>query len=129
MNQVQLIGRLTRDPELRYTTDGTPVGDFGLAVDRPLKDDEADFFEIVVWRKLAETVANYLTKGRKVAVSGRLAQDRWEKDGQKRSMVKVVAHGVEFLDAPKGEEGGQEGEGNAPKAEPVPPPDDDDVPF
>lgn len=122
MNQVQLIGRLTRDPELRYTTDGTPVGAFGLAVSRRGQDDEADFFEIVVWRKLAESAANYLTKGRKVAISGRLTQDRWEKDGQRRSMVKVVAHGVEFLDARKGEEGGQE-------AEPVAPPDDDDVPF
>ncbi len=101
-----MIGRLTRDVELRYTKNGTAVANFALAVDRDYsKDDEVDFFEITCWRKLAETCSEHIGKGRLVAVSGRLQQDRWQnKQGQNRSKVKVIAETVQFLDWPEDEE-------------------------
>lgn len=106
LNRIVLIGRLTRDPELRYTTSGTPVGNFSLAVDRSFSNQqgnrETDFIDIVVWRKLAETVSNHLTKGRLVAVQGRLQIRSYEtQDGQKRKAAEVVADQVTFLDRPK----------------------------
>jgi len=104
MNKVVLIGRLTRDPELRFTAGtGTAVSTFTLAVDRSFKSKdgqrEADFINIVVWNKLAEVVANNLTKGRLVAVSGRIQTRTYEgNDGQKRYVTEVVAEDVQFLD-------------------------------
>ena len=102
MNRIILIGRLTRDPELRYTNDGTAVAGFGLAVDRPwVKDDDqqsADFVNIVVWRKQAESVANLMKKGKQVAVEGRLQIRNYEnKEGEKRTATEVVADRVMFL--------------------------------
>lgn len=104
LNSVILIGRLTRDPELRYTTNGTAVGQFTLAVQRKFNKDEADFIDIVVWRGLAENCANYLGKGRLVAVEGRLQIRSYEgQDGQRRRATEVVADDVRFLDrAPEG---------------------------
>lgn len=106
LNRIILIGRLTRDPELRYTPNGVPVASFGLAVDRPFANQQGeratDFIDIVVWRKQAETVAEHLTKGRLVAVEGRLQiRDYEARDGQKRRAAEVVADGVRFLDRPK----------------------------
>lgn len=104
MNKVVLIGRLTRDPELRFTAGtGTAVSTFTLAVDRNFKSKdgqrEADFINIVVWNKLAEIVANNLTKGRLAAVSGRIQTRTYEgNDGQKRYVTEVVADDVQFLD-------------------------------
>lgn len=104
MNKVILIGRLTKDPELRFTAgSGVPVSTFTLAVDRNFKNrdgqKEADFINIVVWNKLAEIVANNLTKGRQAAVSGRIQTRSYEgNDGQKRYVTEVVADDVQFLD-------------------------------
>lgn len=105
LNRVILIGRLTRDPELRYTASGVAITSFTLAVDRNFVNQqgerEADFIRIVVWRKLAETCANHLGKGRLVAVEGRLQTRTYEAEGQKRTATEVVADDVRFLDWPK----------------------------
>ncbi|MCC5911422.1 MAG: single-stranded DNA-binding protein [Clostridiaceae bacterium] len=98
MNQVTLIGRLTRDVELRYTTTGKAVGTFTLAVNKRGKD-EADFFKIILWDKTAENCSNYIGKGRLVAVSGRLQTRNYIDDlGIKRWITEVVAQDVQFLD-------------------------------
>ena len=104
VNLVMLLGHLTRDPELRYTPSGAPVCQMGLALNRRWTSQageaqqETTFVEITTWGKQAETVAQYLTKGRAVAVEGRLQQDSWETEaGEKRSRLKVVAHRVTFL--------------------------------
>lgn len=109
LNRIVLIGRLTRDPELRYTPAGHAVCSFSLAVDRGFRDadgnKQTDFIEIVAWRKLAETVTAHLQKGRLVAVQGSLQVRSYEtQDGQKRKAAEVVADDVRFLDRPK--EGG-----------------------
>ena len=106
LNRIILIGRLTADPELRYLQDGTGVANFTLAVDRGYQnksgEKEADFIRIVVWRKLAEVVANNLGKGRLVAVEGRLQVRNYDdKEGNRRSISEVVADNVRFLDWPK----------------------------
>ena len=100
MNDVKLTGRLTKDPELRHTPQGTPVATFTLAVDREFKHDEADFIPIVVWRKTAEFVAQYFHKGQRVLIaSGRIRNDRYtDKDGNPRYRFEVVAERVEFAD-------------------------------
>ena len=107
MNKCILVGRLTRDPEVRYTQTGKVVASFTLAVDRPVAaghDKEADFIPIVVWGKVAEIVGNNLTKGRKVLVDGRLQIRSFTgKDGQKRWTTEVIAQTVEFLDGKKAE--------------------------
>ena len=105
-NRIILIGRLTRDPELRYVPSGAPVASFTLAVDRPFQNQqgnrETDFIDVVAWRKTAEQVSQYLTKGRMVAVEGRLQIRSYEtQDGQKRKVAEVVADGVRFLDRAK----------------------------
>jgi single-strand DNA-binding protein len=103
LNRIVLIGRLTRDPELRYVPSGHPVASFTLAVDRSFANQqgerETDFIDIVAWRKLAEQVSQHLSKGRLVAVEGRLQIRSYEaQDGQKRRVAEVVADGVRFLD-------------------------------
>jgi single-strand DNA-binding protein len=105
-NRIVLIGRLTRDPELRYLPSGAPVAGFTLAVDRPFKnqagDRETDFVTITTWRKLAEQASRYLDKGRLVAVEGRLQIRSYEtQDGQRRKVAEVVADGIRFLDSGK----------------------------
>lgn len=99
LNKVILIGRLTRDPELRYTPNGTPVASFTVAVNRKFKREEADFIPIVVWNKLAEHCATYLGKGRLVAVEGRLQVRNYDtQDGQKRWVTEVICEDIRFLD-------------------------------
>ena len=102
LNRVVLIGRLTHDPELKFIPSGTAMTQFSIAVDRRFtnKDGEreVDFVRIVVWSKLAEVCANYLGKGRLVAVEGRLQIRNYEQDGQKRTIAEVVAENVQFLD-------------------------------
>lgn len=132
INRVILVGRLTRDPELRTTTSGKSVVGFSLAVDRRgRRDDEggdADFFRITAWERTADFVANYCSKGRLVAVEGRLQSRKFQdKDGNNREVVEVVADNVQAL-GPRGEgsgggEGGQRGGGQS-----APPADDFD-PF
>lgn len=112
INQVILMGRLTRDPEVRTTTTGKTIASFSLAVDRGGQEDAADFFDITAWEKLGELVSQYLSKGRRCLVQGRLRQDSWDdkETGKKRSKVEVVATDVTFLDGPSGD--GQGGSSN-----------------
>jgi single-strand DNA-binding protein len=116
MNQIVLMGRLTRDPELRHTQTGTAVSSFSLAVDRGFtsKDGgerQTDFIDIVAWRNTAEFVAKYFVKGQMAAVTGRLQIRDWtDKDGNKRRSAEVVADNVYFTDSKKSREsdgGGQ----------------------
>ena len=103
MNKVYLIGNLTRDPEIRTTTTGIQVCNFSIAVNRRRRADgvqETDFFNIVTWRQLAELCSKYLSKGRKVAVSGSIQTRTYEaQDGSKRNAFDIVADEVEFLSA------------------------------
>lgn len=104
MNKVFLIGRLTRDPELRYTGNNTPVATFSLAVNRnfagPSGERETDFINIVVWRKQAENVKNYIFQGSQVAIDGRIQTRSYDgEDGKKRYVTEVVADSVQFLDS------------------------------
>src|SRR5437016_2756570 len=107
-NRVILIGRLTRDPELRYIPSGTAVTEIGLAVNDRRKNqsgewtEETQFIDITLWGRTAEIATEYLTKGSPVFIEGRLKLDRWEKDGQKHSKLKVVGDKLQFL-------GGKEG--------------------
>lgn len=107
INQVNLMGRLTRDPEIRKTTTDKTIASFSIAVDRQ-GGDETDFFDVTCWNNLAEIVEKYTSKGSKVYVSGRLQLDRWEQDGQKRSKVSITANDVTFLDSPRDKDGGGE---------------------
>ena len=115
LNQVTLMGNLTRDPELRQTPTGQNVTSFSLALNRSYKDqsgawqEATDYIDITSWGPLAERVAQYLSKGRRCLVQGRLQSRSWEQDGVKRNKVEVLASDVTFLDA-RGE-GGEQGEG------------------
>lgn len=104
LNRVVLIGRLTRDPELRYTSNGTATAQFTLAVDRPFTkqggEKEVDFIPIVTWRQLAETCANYLRKGRLTAVEGRIQTRNYENnEGRRIYVTEVIADNVRFLES------------------------------
>jgi single-strand DNA-binding protein len=103
-NRVVLMGNLTRDPSLRFTPQGTPVGEFGLALNRKRGDqEETSFVEVVVWSKQAQTCHEFLKKGRLVLVEGRLQQDRWQtENGETRSRLVVVGERVQFLSAGAG---------------------------
>ncbi len=101
-NRVILAGNLTRDPEIKYTSSGQAICNFGLAInngkDKQGKERPVDFFDCEAWEKLAETVSEYLSKGSGVLIEGRLKQERWEDEhGAKRSRIKIVAQGVQFL--------------------------------
>jgi len=117
INQVILMGRLTRDPEQRTTTSGKTIASFSIAVDRGGQDDQADFFEITAWEKLGDLVIQYLAKGRRVLVQGRLRQDSWDdkETGKKRSRVEVTATDVTFLDGANAE-GGSDTRSAAPRS-------------
>ncbi len=115
-NRVILMGNLTRDPELRYIPNGTPVTDIGLAVNDRKKNaagdwvEETTFVDITLWGRTAEVVSEYLSKGAPLLVEGRLKLDTWETDGQKRSKLKVIGERVQML-AGRGEGGGGGGGG------------------
>lgn len=104
LNQCNFIGRLTRDPEKKELDGDKVVTKFSLAVDRGFGSDEADFINIVAWGKTAVNTAKYLSKGSLAFVSGRHQVRSWEKDGQKRNTVEIVAREVVFLDSKKREE-------------------------
>ena len=140
-NRVVLMGNLTRDVELRYTPAGTAVTDISLAVNERVKrndqwTEEANFFDVTLWGRTAEVASEYLSKGSPVLIEGRLKQDRWEQDGQKRSKVKVIGERMQMLGS-RGSGGG--GSSNAPHSVPAAqstaaapsqgPPQDDEVPF
>lgn len=127
LNKVILIGRLTRDPELRYTPSGKAVANFSLAVDRARQsgsgERETDFIDIVVWERQAEICAQYLGKGRLVAVEGRLQIRSYDaQDGTRRKAAEVVAQSVRFLESRRA----VEDESNLGQEVSM---DDDDVPF
>jgi len=131
LNTVILIGRLVADPQLRYTQNGIAVTSFTLAVNRPYTSQsgerEADFIDIVTWRKLAETCANHLNKGRLVAVQGRLQVRSYDdREGIRRKAAEIVADQVRFLDWPDRDNNAGEGiadQNRTPESE------FDDVPF
>jgi single-strand DNA-binding protein len=111
LNHVVLIGRLTRDAELKYTANGQAVCKFSIAVNRRKKSgdqwvDEANFFDIVLWGRQGESLNQYLVKGKLVGVDGELRQDRWEQEGQNRSKVEVVANNIQLLGGGPGGGGG-----------------------
>ncbi|MDR0710577.1 MAG: single-stranded DNA-binding protein [Spirochaetaceae bacterium] len=102
INHVVLVGRLTRDAELKYTAGGQAVCKFSIAVNRRKKSgeqwvDEANFFDIVLWGRQGESLNQYLLKGKQVGIEGELRQDRWEQDGQNRSKVEIVANNLQLL--------------------------------
>ena len=106
LNRIVLVGRLTRDPELKYAPSGTPLVTFGIAVDRRTKsasgDRETDFINIVAFRQTAEFVSQYVGKGRLVAIDGRLQIRSWTAtDGTRRTSAEVIAESVQALDRPK----------------------------
>ncbi len=108
LNRVALVGRLTRDAELRYTASGLPVCNFSVAVNRRRKNgdewlEEASFFDIVLWGRQGEALNQYLVKGKQIAIDGELRQNRWEQDGQPRSRVEVVANTIQLLGAGQGQ--------------------------
>ena len=126
-NKVMLMGNLTRDPELRYTTNGSAVANFGLAMNRKYKvgdelKEEVCYVEITVWGRQGENCAEYLSKGRPAFVEGYLKFSTWESDGQKRNKLEVVANTVQFLGSRSGSQGDSP-TGQAPMS------DEDDVPF
>ena len=121
MNKVFLIGRLTKDPELRYTGSNTAVASFTLAVNRTFTNQsgerEADFINIVVWRKQAENVKNYLSQGSQVAIDGRIQTRSYDdNNGQKRYVTEVIADNVEFL----GSKSSNQSSGSSISNEPTP---------
>jgi single-strand DNA-binding protein len=144
VNKVILLGNLTRDPELRYTPQGSAVAEFALALNHAYtnkqtgqKVEEVSFIDVVAWGRTAEICAEYLKKGRQVFVEGRLKQDRWESpEGKKMSKVRVTAENIQFIGGrPSGEGGAPQGKGPgapAPEGGPddgPPPGSEEDVPF
>ena len=130
-NCVILVGNLTRDPDLRYIPSGTAVCEIGLAVNDGYKDSAGEwrecplFTDVTLWAKTAETAGEYLTKGSPVLIEGRLNLDTWEKDGQKRSKLKVTGERMQMLS--RRAESQEEPASEEPAAEP--PPAEDDIPF
>lgn len=128
INQVTLMGNLTRDPELRQTPNGQSVCSFSLALNRSYKDqsgewvEATDYVDIVAWAGLGERVSQYLSKGRRCLVVGRLQSSSWEQEGKKRTKVEVLAQDVTFLDSPRGGDAPDEGSnsrgGEKPAAKP-----------
>lgn len=125
INQVIIMGNLTRDPETRTTPNGQNVTSFSLALNRSYKDqsgnwqEATDYIDVVAWAQLGDRVAQYLKKGRRCLVQGRLSQRSWEQEGQKRSKVEVIASDVTFLDAAHTDSGtgdGSYGGGTQPPA-------------
>ncbi len=136
INHVVLVGRLTRDAELKFTNSGLAIAKLGLAVNRRVKkedtwQEEANFFDAVMMGKRAEALAQYLQKGKQIAVEGELRQDRWEQEGQRRSRVEIFVTNIQLLGgragAPVQEPAG--GEEAPPQGVPTADNFDDDIPF
>ena len=116
INHVVLVGRLTRDAELKYTAGGQAVCKFSVAVNRRKKngdqwEDEANYFDVVLWGRQGESLNQYLLKGKSVGVEGELRQDRWQQDGQNRSKVEIVANNIQLLGG-SGSSGGGNNQGD-----------------
>ena len=147
INHVVLVGRLTRNAELKYTNNGSAVSKFSIAINqRRKKDDqwvdESHFFDIVLWGKTAESLNQYLVKGKQVGIEGQLRQNRWEQEGQARSKVEIFATNVMLLGGGSGACSRQGGGGPAAEAKttagggdfpeggaPAPDNFEDDIPF
>lgn len=145
LNKAMLIGRLGRDPELRYTNNGTAVCNLSLATSRKFKkqdgtsEEKTEWHRIVVWSKQAESCNQYLTKGREVYVEGRIETRKYEHNGVEKYATEIIAENVRFLGGGGGggdrsggaKGGGEDGGGNKPESEPVyqPNPADGDIPF
>lgn len=139
MNKVILIGRLTKDPELKFTPgNGTAVTTFTLAVDRKFSKDgnkEADFIPVVVWGKQAEATANYMSKGKLMGVAGRIQTRSYEaKDGTRRYVTEIVSEEVQFLEwanreTTAGSSNGMSDELNSTYSDDITPIDDGEIPF
>jgi single-strand DNA-binding protein len=145
INKLVIIGRLTRDADLKYTANGKAVSKFSIAVNRSVKrgeswESEASFFDVVLWGKQAESLNQYLLKGKQVGVEGELRQDRWQQDGQNRSRVEIVADNVQLLGGgnhggESGQSGGsrQQSQSSKPQSQTYERPSDDgftdDIPF
>ncbi len=119
INHVMLVGRLTRDAELKYTSGGMAVCKFSVAVNRRKKNgdqwvEEAHFFDIVLWGRSGEAINQYLVKGKQVAIEGELRQNRWEQDGQARSKVEIMANNVQLLGGSSGSSAGGGNQGGQP---------------
>jgi len=119
INHVVLVGRLTRDMELKYTNTGLPIGKLGIAINRRRKKDdawvdEANFFNVTLMGKIAESLQPYLTKGKQVGIEGELHQSKWEQNGQARSSVEVFATNVQLLGGTGGAGGTGGGRGSSP---------------
>ena len=131
MNNVNLIGRLTRDAELKYTGGGLAIASFSLAVNQRKRQgdkwvDEAHYFDCTLFGKQAESLQQYLTRGKQVGITGRLQQERWERDGQKRSKVSIVVNELDLLG---GQETRQEQRSEAPERFEGDSFDDEKIPF
>ena len=134
INHVVLIGRLTRDADLKYTASGIAVSKFCIAVNRRKKngdqwEDEANFFDIVLWGRQAESLNQYLLKGKPVGIDGELRQERWQQDGINRSKVEIVASYVQLLNSGQRQDNSSQPQG---KTVPSTRHDDgfeDDIPF
>ncbi|MCL2374752.1 MAG: single-stranded DNA-binding protein [Treponema sp.] len=114
INNVVLFGRLTRDAELKYTVSGQAVCKFSIAVNRVKKngdqwEEEANFFDIVLWGKRGEALNQYLLKGKSVGIQGELRQDRWQQDGQNRSKVEIIANNIQLVGGISGGQGSGSG--------------------
>jgi len=132
-NSVIIVGNLTRDPEIKFIASGTAVAGFGVAVNEKYKQgdewkERVNYFDVEAWGKLAEICGENLAKGRNVLVAGALRYESWEKDGEKKSRIKIVADKVQFLGARPEGKGSEKAAGKAGKAK-EPPPPDDDIPF
>ena len=128
LNRVTIIGRLVRDPELKYIQSGSAVANFSVACNRYYttaggeKKEEVSYFDSIAWGKLGEIVVEYCKKGKRIAIEGRLQQNRWEdQDGKTRSKIEIVADNVQFLDA-KGAEQPSAGDNAAIPQQASPPP-------
>ena len=120
INSVVLVGRLVRDAEMRYSSNGNAIASFSVALSCSKKDgdqwvEESHFFDVSYFGRGAEAVKPYLTKGKQIAIQGSLRQDRWEKDGQRFSKVKIVANSVELLGSRSSSQGGAGGSSYAPR--------------
>ena len=136
-NRVLLMGNLTRDPELSFTPSNMPMCKFGLAVNRQWTDknsnerrEETTFVDCVAWARQAETIKQYMSKGKPIFVEGRLSYSSWEnQEGQKRSKLEVVVERFQFIGGGGGTGGGGRGQGSGGSADAESPPQVDDVPF
>lgn len=112
MNQVTLLGRLTRDPELKYTPSGKAFCRFSIAINREFNREETDFINCVAWDKRAETIAEYLRKGRRILVQGRIQTGSYDKDGQKVYTTDIIVDKFEFIDSANSNNNGQSNSSN-----------------